>query len=178
MTPQGYLIRELELADAPALCAAYIRNKEHLAPWEPIRPASYYTPSGQEAIVRTRLDEQAAGRGASWVVAHGDDIVGHVSLSNIVRGVFQSCNLGYWTDHAHIGRGLATAAVQAACQAAADRGLHRVEAATLLENEASQAVLLKCGFTPIGAAPAYLFIAGRWQDHRLFQRTLHDEPPQ
>ncbi len=42
--------------------------------------------------------------------------------------------------------------------------LHRVQAATLLRNEASQAVLRKCGFTEFGVAADYLHIAGSWQD--------------
>jgi [ribosomal protein S5]-alanine N-acetyltransferase len=27
-----------------------------------------------------------------------------------------------------------------------------------------------------GIAPRYLFIGGCWQDHRLYQRILHDNP--
>ncbi len=54
-------------------------------------------------------------------------------------------------------------------------GLHRVEAATLVDNHRSQAVLARNGFTRIGFAPRYLMIAGRWQDHLLFQR-LADDP--
>jgi [ribosomal protein S5]-alanine N-acetyltransferase len=32
-------------------------------------------------------------------------------------------------------------------------------------------VLAHNGFTLIGLAPSYLEIAGRWQDHLLFQRV-------
>lgn len=173
MLPDGYLIREVELSDADALCAALVRNREHLAPWEPIRPESYFTPGGQEDDVRARLGERAAGLGGTWVVMHQGVIVGRVTLSNVARGPFQSCNLGYWVDHARTGRGLATAAVTAACDAARAWGLHRVEAGTLPDNPASQAVLLKCGFAEFGLAPDYLLIAGEWRDHRLFQRILH-----
>lgn len=176
--PDGYAIREIELADAPALCAAYIRNREYLAPWQPIRADSFFTPSVQERDMRGQLAAQAAGTGGSWVITHGDEIVGRANLSNVVRGVFQSCNLGYWVDQAHTGRGLATAAVRTVCQAAADWGLHRVEAGTLPENAASQAVLVKCGFVPFGMATDYLFIAGQWRDHRLFQLILHGSAPQ
>jgi ribosomal-protein-alanine N-acetyltransferase len=35
-------------------------------------------------------------------------------------------------------------------------------------------VLTRAGFERIGVAPSYLHIAGRWQDHVLFQRILHD----
>jgi ribosomal-protein-alanine N-acetyltransferase len=132
---------------------------------------------GQEQDVRDRLAATTTGHGATWLVTHEGGVVGVVTLSNIVRGVSQSAQLGYWTDHAHTGRGLATVAVETACRAAAGWGLHRVEAGTLLDNGASQGVLLRCGFTPIGVAAGYLFIAGHWQDHRLFQRILSTEAP-
>jgi hypothetical protein len=54
-------------------------------------------------------------------------------------------------------------------------GLHRVEAATLLDNVASQMVLRRVAFTEIGLAPRYLPIAGEWRDHLLFRR-LADDP--
>jgi ribosomal-protein-alanine N-acetyltransferase len=57
---------------------------------------------------------------------------------------------------------------------AREAGLHRLQAGTLLHNAASQTVLRRNGFTPIGVAPRYLRIAGRWQDHLLFQ-LLADE---
>lgn len=53
-------------------------------------------------------------------------------------------------------------------------GLHRIEASTLLHNAASQRVLLKAGFQQIGMAPRYLQIAGKWQDHYLYQVVLDD----
>jgi ribosomal-protein-alanine N-acetyltransferase len=52
-------------------------------------------------------------------------------------------------------------------------GLHRLQAATLPHNEASQAVLTRVGFERIGFAPSYLKIAGEWQDHVMFQLILH-----
>jgi ribosomal-protein-alanine N-acetyltransferase len=48
-----------------------------------------------------------------------------------------------------------------------EAGLHRLQAGTLLHDAASQTVLRRNGFTPIGVTPRYLRIAGRWQDHLL-----------
>jgi ribosomal-protein-alanine N-acetyltransferase len=48
--------------------------------------------------------------------------------------------------------------------------LHRAEAGTLVHNIGSQRVLERNGFARYGLAPKYLRIAGRWQDHVLFQR--------
>jgi ribosomal-protein-alanine N-acetyltransferase len=99
-----------------------------------------------------------------------------MNLNNVVRGVLQSASLGYWVDARHQGRGLATGAVEQACTEAHRLGLHRVEAGTLLHNRASQRVLERCGFEIYGTSASYLFIAGAWQDHRLYQRILHDRP--
>ncbi|VXB31910.1 hypothetical protein ARTHRO9AX_150184 [Arthrobacter sp. 9AX] len=52
-------------------------------------------------------------------------------------------------------------------------GLHRIQAATLVHNAASQKILQRIGFGKIGMAPAYLKIAGSWQDHNLYQRLLY-----
>jgi len=40
---------------------------------------------------------------------------------------------------------------------------------TLRHNTGSQRVLERNGFERIGVAPAYLSVAGRWQDHVLYQ---------
>jgi len=53
-------------------------------------------------------------------------------------------------------------------------GLHRVEAGTLRHNVRSQRVLERNGFVQFGVAPAYLNIAGAWQDHILYQVVKPD----
>jgi len=174
--PAGYEIRELTLEHAGPLADAYARNREHLAPWEPRRPTSFFTTEGQMDAIAEQVDAMRVGRSAAWVLVHGVDVVGRVTLSNVVMSVFCSASLGYWVDRQHQGRGLATGAVDFACQQALERGLHRIEASTLPQNTASQRVLTRCEFEPIGEAPEYLFIDGSWQDHRLYQRILHHRP--
>lgn len=176
MVPAGYEIRALSRADGPALAAAYRRNRDHLAPWDPIRDESFYTDDGQAAAVEATLEAAAAGTQDAWLFMHGAAVVGRVALSNIVRGPFLSASIGYWTDHGHTGRGLATEAVGLAVRRAEELGLHRVEAGTLTHNVGSRRVLLKCAFERVGLARDYLFIAGQWQDHDIFQRVLHDRP--
>jgi ribosomal-protein-alanine N-acetyltransferase len=48
--------------------------------------------------------------------------------------------------------------------------LHRIEAATMLNNAASIRVLEACGFEREGLARSYLKINGRWEDHLLYAR--------
>ncbi|MCH0542799.1 GNAT family N-acetyltransferase [Streptomyces sp. MUM 203J] len=167
-----YVIRPADPSrDAPALAAALARNRAAMRPFEPHRADAYYTAEGQA--------ERLSAPGCfMWLVLEGGRVVGSATLSGIVLGAFRSCSLGYWTDEEHRGRGLAPRMVEAACRGARDGlGLHRVQAGTLLGNTASQRVLEKCGFEPIGVAPRYLGIDGAWRDHRLFQRILHDDPP-
>jgi [ribosomal protein S5]-alanine N-acetyltransferase len=174
--PEGYRIEDLSQDHTARIAAAYRRNRAHLAPWEPIREETFYTEEGQGSVVAGQLAGVRQGQLAAWVVLRGDQVVARVNLNSIVMGVFRSGSLGYWVDAEQQGRGLATAAVQHACGYADGRGLHRVEAGTLLHNVASQRVLERCGFHFFGTAPSYLFIAGAWQDHRLYQRILNDRP--
>lgn len=174
--PDGYTVRPLELSDAADLAAAYDRNRAHLEPWDPVRPSDFYTVDGQQDAVARQLSLVEGGLLATWVLENGGDVVGRVSLNNIVRGVLASATVGYWVDHRHTRRGLASALVEHACTEALATGLHRVEAGTMLHNVASQRVLLRAGFEKYGMAPKFLFIAGDWQDHNLYQRILHDNP--
>lgn len=174
--PAGVTLRLLHPDDGPALAAAYTRNRAHLEPWEPTRPAECYDADRQTGLVATELRSHDDGRSVPFVLERDGRIVGRVNLSDIVLGAFRNTHLGYWVDASLAGRGVMTAAVDAACvHARDDLGLHRVQAATLLHNAASQKVLARTGFERIGTAPSYLRIAGRWQDHALFQRILHDD---
>ena len=174
----GIRLRPLLAGDGEDLAAAYARNREHLAPWEPLRSEEFFTVRWQQGHVDETLRAVDAGRGCAFVLTDaGGRIVGRLNLSDIVRGAFWSAHLGYWIDGAVTGRGTMRRAVRAVCdQARDDLGLHRVQAATLLHNAASQRVLQANGFREIGRAERYLRIAGEWQDHLLFERILEDGP--
>ncbi|WP_327176054.1 GNAT family N-acetyltransferase [Streptomyces sp. NBC_01335] len=172
-------LRPTVASDAPALAEALLRSRTYMAPFEPVRPEVFYTAEGQAQRLAGILADREAGRAGAWVIVDAKDrAVGNFTLSGIALGAFHSGVLGYWVDAAQTGRGLATAAVGRICDLARDDlGLHRVEAGTLLYNQASQRVLTKNGFEEYGVAPKFLYIDGEWRDHRLFQRLLHDDPP-
>lgn len=166
-------IRPVRVADAAPLAEAYRANRSFLAPFEPVRPEAYFTPEYQRELIELAIDERRNGTGYRCVIVDEDRIVGMISLSTIVRGPAQSANLGYWVAEAVNGRGYATEAVRQMLRIAFDElGLHRVDAGTLPQNTASQRVLSRNGFERIGLARAYLYIAGSWQDHILFQRLV------
>lgn len=175
----GVTLRLVTEADAAALCAAYVDNRDHLRPWEPRRPESFFTEAGQRERIGGVLRLFSEGAAVPWVLQAADGrIVGTITLTGVVRGPFCSSSLGYWVAADQQKQGLASAAVERVCQVARDTvGLHRIEASTLLRNAGSQRVLAKCGFEPIGMAPKYLHIDGEWRDCRLFQRVLHEDDP-
>jgi ribosomal-protein-alanine N-acetyltransferase len=173
----GIELRTVLESDAAAVARAYDRNREHLARWDPRREASFYTVESQRSLIVRQLSEPADGRLVRWVLTSEEDVVGAATLANIVRGSFRSADLGYWIDAGHVGKGLATATVTAICAHANEVvGLHRIAAGTLVHNVRSQNVLIKCGFHEYGVAPEYLYIDGKWQDHRLFQKILNADP--
>jgi ribosomal-protein-alanine N-acetyltransferase len=164
--------RLVSLADVPVLADLVRANRAFMAPYEPPRSEEYFTEAGQRALVRGLLTQFAQDRTVPHVVLDEDGaVVGRITLNEVVRGPFQSCNLGYWVAEKAGGRGLATAAVRHMTQQVAfgDLGLHRVQAGTLVDNLRSQRVLEKNGFVRFGLAPRYLRIAGQWRDHVLFQ---------
>ncbi|MDI2036634.1 [Ribosomal protein S5]-alanine N-acetyltransferase [Paenarthrobacter nitroguajacolicus] len=168
-------MRLLRPSDAAALAAAYVRNRDYLSAWEPMRPEEYFTEEWQAADIAKRLAALQAGDQYPLALIAGDAIVGRFNVAGVVRGPFQSAGLGYWVDKNYAGSGLASAAVRMIVEKArTELGLHRLEAGTLLHNIGSQRVLLKAGFQKFGTAPNYLQIAGTWQDHNLYQVILHD----
>ena len=169
--------RLLRLEDAPELTQALTAQREFMAPYEPVRDDDYYTVQGQTTLLSHLLDDRDQGRVLPLVIVAPDGaLAGRITLNNIVRGPLQSASLGYWVRRELNGQGLATAAVAEALGIAfRELGLHRVEAGTLVDNVASQRVLTKNGFSRYGLAPHYLRIAGRWQDHVLFQRLADDD---
>ena len=169
--PSAVELRVVRPDDAEALARLYVANREYLRPWEPERDDSYYTVEGQRANLNDLLD--AYGTGEMWpgVVLVDGRIAGRITLNNILRGPLQSCFVGYWVACAHAGRGVASEAVRQVLHVAfRELGLHRVEAFTRVDNHASQRVLERNGFTPVGVARRHIHVGGRWHDERLFER--------
>jgi RimJ/RimL family protein N-acetyltransferase len=106
-----------------------------------------------------------------WIFLKDDPtrIVGKVVLSQIVRGVFHSCFLGYKLDGALQGRGYATEAVRRVMDVAFhELRLHRIEAHVIPRNVRSVKLLERLGFQAEGYGPKYLKIHGIWEDHLHF----------
>lgn len=105
----------------------------------------------------------------------GGDLVGSLTLSQIVPDPFRSCYLGYYAFAPHQGQGLMSEALDLTLRHAfGPRGLHRVEANIQPGNTASIALVRRAGFRLEGYSPRYLKVAGRWRDHERWAVTVED----
>ena len=92
-----------------------------------------------------------------------------MTLGNVRRGVAQSGTLGYWIGEPFARQRYMTDALDVIISFSFQTlELHRLEAACLPTNAASQGVLRKLGFKEEGYARKYLRINGEWCDHLLF----------
>lgn len=161
---------------ARAVADFYARNRAHFAPWDPPLPADDNSAEAIQGRLVTGAAAFAAGLAHRWWLSMADApgrVIGSVHLSNLARGPFQSCTLGYALDVAAQGSGLMHEALAAVVADAFAPGinLHRIQAGVRPENTRSLAVLARLGFADEGLARDYLFIAGAWRDHRMFAIT-------
>jgi ribosomal-protein-alanine N-acetyltransferase len=147
-------LQRLRADHAPAVLAFELANRAYFAASISDRGDEFYEQFTEQH--HAMLAEQEAGTCAFHVLV-GDDgsILGRFNLFGIEDG---TAELGYRVARHVAGRGVATATVRDLCRlAAAQYGLRMLRAATSYGNIASQKVLTKAGFVPVGPAdPAHL----------------------
>jgi ribosomal-protein-alanine N-acetyltransferase len=159
---------------AAALLDFLRRNAKHMAPWDPPHPAGFDTVGYWEGECLRAAEEHEEGIVARWLLIEHDDpgrVIGRINFTQIARGPFQSCMLGYAIDRAHEGQGLMREALDAAIEHVFSvLRLHRIQANYVPDNERSGRLLARLGFVQEGVARNYLFIDGAWRDHVLTAR--------
>jgi len=163
-------LKRLTAGDAPAVLAFELANRAYFAASVSDRGEEFFDQFTDRHSAL--LAEQEAGIGAFYVlVAEDGSVLGRFNLYRFQDG---TAELGYRVAQHVAGRGVATATVLELCRLAAARhGLRTLRAATSRDNAASQKVLTKAGFVPVGPAdPADLGgKPGTW-----YQRDLVLQP--
>jgi ribosomal-protein-alanine N-acetyltransferase len=164
------ILRVLGPDEADRVADYQIRNREHFRPWSPKKDEDFFTRSVQREKLEAEAERAEEGTFLRlWILDREDEeggIVGDISFSNILRGIFLSCFLGYNLGVDHIGKGYMTEALSAAITYAfGPMGLHRLEANIMLANMASIRLAERLGFECEGTSRRLLKIDGVWEDH-------------
>jgi [ribosomal protein S5]-alanine N-acetyltransferase len=177
VTGNGVYLRYPVMGDYGDWAALRDQSRDFLTPWEPIWPVDDLTrPAFRRRLRRYSRELKEDISYPFFLFREVDDqLLGSLIISNVRRGVAQSCSLGYWVGKEYAGKGLMTEAARGVVPFVFDRlSLHRIEAACLLNNEPSQKLLRRVGFSDEGVARKYLRINGEWQDHLQFAMLASD----
>lgn len=141
-------------------------------PW-----AEAHTPLRWQEFHRAAMREATLGALIPGVIEANGQFVGQINVGGLTTGPVSNCWVGYWVHSGSQGRGIATAAVALMVDHVLHgTGIHRVEATTLEDNVASQAVLTAAGFRREGFLRRNINVQGQWRDHYLYAQTSEDAP--
>ncbi|MGH3249299.1 MAG: GNAT family N-acetyltransferase [Trebonia sp.] len=142
-------LQPLRADHAPAVLAFELANREYFAASISDRGDEFFDKFTERH--NALLAKQDAGIGAYYVLVDEEgSILGRFNLFFTGEG---AAELGYRVAQDVSGHGVATATVRELCRLAVDGlGLRTLKAATSSTNIASQQVLTKSGFSPVGPA--------------------------
>jgi [ribosomal protein S5]-alanine N-acetyltransferase len=163
------ILKVLNKSYAKVVMDYYIHNKKFLEEWEPIKVDEFYTLRYQEdSLEKDLINIENGNMLRLWIFKKDEPnrIIGSIGFSNIVRGAFLSCHLGYKLDESEINKGLITEAIKKGTDIMFNEyKLHRIEANIMPKNLRSLKVVEKLGFYNEGLAKKYLKINDIWEDH-------------
>ena len=172
------LLRVPEPGDEVALLDFYKRNDTFFKPFDPPRPSDFFSPSFWSRFVARSRHEFEQGASCRFVIMCPDSpghMIGKINFTQVARGPFQACYLGYAIDRDEQGKGKMHEAAQLAINYVLhELNLHRIMANYLPTNERSANLLRRLGFVVEGYARDYLYIDGAWRDHVLTSLTHQD----
>ena len=142
-------LQPLRVDHGPAVLAFELANRGYFTEFISDRGDEFFDRFAERQDAS--LAEQEAGINAYYLLVDDDgSVLGRFNLYGIKDG---AAEVGYRVAQRVAGRGVATAAVRELCRLAAERhGLRTLKAAVNHENVASQKVLIKVGFHPVGPA--------------------------
>jgi [ribosomal protein S5]-alanine N-acetyltransferase len=163
-------LRVLERSDRDQFLALARESRELHRPWTyPPERADQF----DDLFSRSRREDFVCL--LACLVEDDREIAGVFTISQIVRGAFQSAYLGYYANARHAGRGLMREAMeQLLDHAFGPLALHRLEANIQPGNQPSIALARGAGFRLEGFSPRYLLIGGQWRDHERYAITVDE----
>ncbi|MEK7690001.1 MAG: GNAT family N-acetyltransferase, partial [Bdellovibrionota bacterium] len=170
---QRLVVRMAEQSDVLAILQYYKENEARFANTDPPKPVGFYTEAFWSDAIQKRNQAWANEQSLNLLVFEPSGrVAGTIGFSQMFRGPFHACYLGYALGGASEGKGYITEALEASIRYVFEElNFHRIMANHLLDNERSAKVLRRLGFAVEGTALNYLFINGQWRDHVLNSLT-------
>ena len=139
---------------------------------EPVKSDNYYSVQYQAAELKSEYDAFLKGiyMRYFWVLQScPDKIIGTCSFSNIQRGAYNSCTIGYKMLPEFWHHGYAVEAVTKLVSAAfSDEHLHRINAYVLPANKPSINLLTRVGFSFESISHSVIKLRQGYTDHCLY----------
>ena len=177
ITGQKVLLRPPQYSDWRSWADERKKNELYLQPWEPLWSINELERSS--FVKRVRMFERLShnDQAYSFLIFKSDsgDFIGEVNISNVQRGIIQSCSIGYWIAKDCEGKGMMSESLELIKEFIFNElKLHLIEAVCLPYNKPSLKVLLKNGFIKEGTARKLLKINDKWQDHTVLSFIVDD----
>ena len=174
------LIKLLDPTSIPQVIEYFDRNKENFLVSLAEYPPDFFTELFQTEKFWKEFQLLTEGVAVRFYIFYKEDffykkIIGDISISNILRGGFQSCNIGCRIDSDESKKGLMTEAFSEIIKFIFnDMKLHRIEADILPTNIASKRLVEKLGFVQEGISRGFMRLNNKWQDHEKYSLINSD----
>lgn len=169
---QQLTLRICTRKDAALVLDFYRRNIDDFSKYEPITLPAALTLKFHADMLD--YEYQAFVEGTSiryYFFRKGDPftIVGTMSFRGISGGYYSVCQLGYKVDIGYRRRGYAREALALGVEAVhRERGIHRIEAVVLPDNDPSMRLLEGLGFVREGLIRDRILLNNEWRDHYMY----------
>ncbi len=158
---------------AEELREVVIENYEYLRPWLPWVNRNYSVQTARNFIRFGLQGFQKQNSLQGWLIEN-EKIIGGLGFNN-VDSLNHSVEIGYWLAESVSGKGLMTEACRVfILHAFENLGIHRVVIRCALENEKSQAIPKRLGFTTEGVQREAEWLHDRFVDLIVFSMLKSD----
>ncbi|OGU11104.1 MAG: hypothetical protein A2X61_00325 [Ignavibacteria bacterium GWB2_35_12] len=171
LTTERLVLKVLNPVFVSEITDYYRRNKLYFEKYLPAFDRSAFTEEYQTVRIWTEFDLMVEDSAIRFYIFNKDDIhykniIGDISIFNIIRGAADSCSIGFKLDESISGKGYMTEALKRIIEYIFDElQLCRIEVNIMPSNKTSIKLVEKLDFKEEGIAYSYLEIAGKREDH-------------
>lgn len=166
------ILKVLDGSNADDILRFYTANRELFEQCEAARPDNFYTEAYQRRVLNHEFQMCIRQTGVRfWIYkkTDPDHVIGTVCFRNIIRHVYQSCEIGYKFDPLSWHHGYASETLHKCIHIAFyEMNLHRIAAHIMPDNTASIHLVERAGFEREGIARKSALIRGVWEDHIVY----------